>query len=543
MTPERGLRAAMALLALAGCEEGKDGFASGGTSTAAECARACAGCCAADGSCVAGTLDAACGADGEACVDCAEVGNACEEAICWNEALTDLEIVDDATIHILDDDDAARLRDQLITYIWWDGAFPEDLRPDTVEQDVSPPYAGTIASRVDRLTVDLGDGYISHFYLFHPAVPSSDLVIVHQGHGDTLDETGADLAIEHFLDQGAWVMAFFMPLYGEFTGPAASHDEMILAATADDAHETLSRHPLAYFVEPVIAGLGYGLDELGVQDVTMTGVSGGGWTTTLYAALDPRVRLSLPVAGSLPNYLRTETDLGDYEQYDRELYALVGYLDLYILGGWGEGRQQIQILNRYDSCCFWGLRYQDYALKVQATVESLASGSWSFFLDESHQSHTISQHALEAGMQHAWSQDGVVIVDDLSPAWGSFQTEGAWTASTDQGFGLTLQRAPSGFGERAARWTLPVNPGRWSVYATWVEGEDRASNAAYSVDAEDGATVEVDQRRAPADLIDAGAGWAYLGTFTVDGAELVVTLRDDADGEVIADGLMARPAG
>ena len=36
----------------------------------------------------------------------------------------------------------------------------------------------------------------------------------------------------------------------------------------------------------------------------MIGLSGGGWTTTVAAAIDPRVGLSIPVAGSLPFDMR-----------------------------------------------------------------------------------------------------------------------------------------------------------------------------------------------------------------------------------------------
>lgn len=541
MTPERG---ALALLALLGCGQDKaGGFSGGGGSTPSDCASDCGGCCEADGTCASGAADEACGADGETCVDCTRVGNACEEALCLNQAMTEeLDLVDDSTIHVLNEDDAARLRDDLIRFIWWDGSFPEDLRPDAIEEGVTPPYAGTIAATVDRLTLDLGDDYISSFYLFHPAAPTGRLVIVHQGHGDTLDETGADRAIEHFLDQGAMVLAFFMPLYGEYTGPLDSHDAMIISETEDGAHETMDRHPLAYFFEPVSAGIGYMLDGYEVEDIAMTGVSGGGWTTTVYAALDPRVTVSLPVAGTLPNYLRTETDLGDLEQYDRDFYALAGYLDLYILGGWGEGRRQLQVLNRFDSCCFWGLRYQDYAAEVHEAVAGLGAGSWSVFLDESHQSHTISEHALEAAMQHAWAGDGVQIVDDLDPGWGAFTAEGDWTAWTDQGFGLTLQSAPAGEGESAASWTFEVEPGAWHVYSTWNPHENRASNAPYAVEAVDGATVEVDQREVPDDLEDSGTTWEKLGTFHVSGNTLVVRLSNDADGYVIADGVMVQPA-
>ena len=143
-------------------------------------------------------------------------------------------------------------------------------------------------------------------------------------------------------------------------------------------------------------------------------------------------------------------------------------------------------------------------------------------------------------MTHAQAQDGVVIVDDIDPAWGDFQAEGDWTAWTNQGFGLTLQSAPAGSGEDKASWTLEVEPGTHALYATWVEHENRASNAPYTVEADDGATLRLDQRSAPDDLVDSGGSWAKIGTFTVSGNRLTVTLSNDADGVVIADGLMAR---
>ena len=70
----------------------------------------------------------------------------------------------------------------------------------------------------------------------------------------------------------------------------------------------------------------------------MIGLSGGGWTTTLYAAIDPRVRLSFPVAGTLPDYLRLGRpgDKGDWEQFYPDLYKVANN---WLLAGrrWGQG--------------------------------------------------------------------------------------------------------------------------------------------------------------------------------------------------------------
>src|ERR1041385_7687309 len=89
----------------------------------------------------------------------------------------------------------------------------------------------------------------------------------------------------------------------------------------------------------------------------MVGLSGGGWTTTLYAAIDPRIRKSFPVAGSIPLYLYSDHYQTDAEQSRPELYSLAGYPDLYVLGSSGIGRKQVQILNHSDSCCFGSLQH------------------------------------------------------------------------------------------------------------------------------------------------------------------------------------------
>jgi hypothetical protein len=41
-------------------------------------------------------------------------------------------------------------------------------------------------------------------------------------------------------------------------------------------------------------------EALGYKHIVMAGLSGGGWTTTISAAIDPRITLSMPIAGSMP---------------------------------------------------------------------------------------------------------------------------------------------------------------------------------------------------------------------------------------------------
>jgi hypothetical protein len=106
--------------------------------------------------------------------------------------------------------------------------------------------------------------------------------------------------------------------------------------------------------------------SVGYQRVHMMGKSGGGWTTTVAAATDPRIGLSFPIAGSVPLDLRVgayaRNDLGDYEQKVRQPpnETNMWYLDAcnytcqYVLAGLEPNRYSVQILHENDPCCFRG---------------------------------------------------------------------------------------------------------------------------------------------------------------------------------------------
>ena len=111
----------------------------------------------------------------------------------------------------------------------------------------------------------------------------------------------------------------------------------------------------------------------------MIGISGGGWTTTLYAAIDDRISKSFSVAGSLPISLRIESrDIGDYEQTHREFYSIANYLELYVMCSYGENRMQMHIFNKLDPCCFSGDLSMNYEniIKTPNTLNSHRILKW-----------------------------------------------------------------------------------------------------------------------------------------------------------------------
>jgi dienelactone hydrolase len=85
--------------------------------------------------------------------------------------------------------------------------------------------------------------------------------------------------------------------------------------------------------------------------VAMTGLSGGGWQTIVLSALDPRITVSVPVAGytSLRARVNCLEDRGDLEQMPPDLATVCDYQTMTAMLA---PRPTLQILNAKDDCCF-----------------------------------------------------------------------------------------------------------------------------------------------------------------------------------------------
>ena len=320
-------------------------------------------------------------------------------------------LIDDRAITITNATEVARKRQALIQYLWGAEGFPGKQLPTLVLTNITSPVQHLPhLERVDEFRFDQAPGLQGLAYHFIAQRPNGRLVIVHHGHGCTLDDDpspddkgyGLQRTIAALLGEGYGVLGVFMPHMrpGDCTG---QHDAMFQMKTTGS--------PIKYFLEPVALSLNYlktrsRADRFpAYRDFHMIGLSGGGWTTTVYAAIDPRIQCSFPVAGSIPLYLRSGGSVGDREQFEPSFYGIAGYPDLYVLGAHGRDRQQVQILNQRDDCCFGlaqhdstGLPYteamRDYARRVSATLGGIGRGTFHLELDESAPSHMISHHAI-----------------------------------------------------------------------------------------------------------------------------------------------------
>ena len=326
-------------------------------------------------------------------------------------------LVDDRYVTIHSTREAKEKRRQLIAYVWGTKGFPKDRKPDQVITNVaSPVHHLDQLARVDEFRMQLAPGLEGLAYHFIPRQPNGELVVVHHGHACTLDDDpspndvgyGLQRTLQGLLTHGYGALGVFMPHLrpGDCTG---GHDAMFGGGT-----NVASGSPIKYFLEPTAISLNYlktrsragGFPRY--RTFHMTGLSGGGWTTTVYAALDPTIRCSFPVAGTIPLYLRSGGSVGDREQFDPGFYGIAGYPDLYVLGALGQGRKQVQILVRRDDCCFGEAQHEasrskpyaeamrDYEERVGAALVQAGGKREAFRLeiDETAPSHMISHHAI-----------------------------------------------------------------------------------------------------------------------------------------------------
>jgi len=302
-------------------------------------------------------------------------------------------------ISIKEPEDVSRLRGRLIARLFGQHELPSTLPSGVVNDFTDTRYDDVSSlSRINKLNILMEHGLESHVYHFIPKTPNNKAILYHQGHDG--DFYNSKEQIREFLDSGYSVVGFCMPLLGLNNQPTVQLPRQgKLKLTTHDHMKLLSPvngHPVKYFIEPVVIVLNYLEKNYDYSSLSMVGISGGGWTTTLASAIDSRIDKSFPVAGSYPIYLRSNSqrDWGDYEQIAPKIYNTVNYLELYILGSVGANRKQLQIINQYDSCCFAGTKWETYKDIVRERVHEFGAGEYDLFMDTTHREHLVSEAAM-----------------------------------------------------------------------------------------------------------------------------------------------------
>ena len=303
------------------------------------------------------------------------------------------------TLISVNPENSASIREQMTNIIFGNTLLPQAL-PGSVYEVQDTLYGDIFnLSRIEQFEIIQGYDIRSVGYIFKPKEDNHRLFIYHQGHdGDFII---GKPTIKYFVNQGFTVYAFCMPLLGKNNQPVVEIDKIgRFKLTHDDmmGHESMKSldHPISFFVTPVVTMINYAQAKR-FRDITMCGISGGGWTTNIVSAIDTRINYSFPVAGSSPMYIKLSSPLnsyGDFEQNYLPLYTKIGYLDMYVLGATGKNRFQVQVLNLHDPCCFEGTFFQHYEPFVTALVKEFDHGSFQVMSDTLNLNHEISDFAM-----------------------------------------------------------------------------------------------------------------------------------------------------
>lgn len=326
------------------------------------------------------------------------------------------QIVD--TITLRSAAEVAARRETLRELIFGSRELPQtEAVPQSPSVSCQVPGLSSVASTEElRIAMDEGErGLACHF---SAAQPNGELVAFNPGHFHLVgDESswesdgwtgyGNQRTVQTLLDAGYGVLVVFMPHYqpDDFPDYWGEDPHVIMFARLRPPTGSVWK----YFIEPVTASLNYlarpaARGGPGYSAFHMLGLSGGGWTTVIAAAVDPRIKVSVHVAGSEPFDFWNEGSAD--EQTLPALYRVAAYRDLYIMGASGAGRRQLQVLNRYDTCCFfpgwgnqpaqaWELSVRGYESAIQGQLARIQdAGSFRAEIDDTAVTHQISRHAL-----------------------------------------------------------------------------------------------------------------------------------------------------
>lgn len=137
-------------------------------------------------------------------------------------------------------------------------------------------------------------------------------------------------------------------------------------------YDALNPHldPLSLFLYPHLNLIDHLIQQNNYDDISVLGISGGGWYTVWLAALMPELKSSLSYAGSLPFAYRIFREHhGDWEQIHSQLYSVVSYLELYQLMRYDSSgnptREAYLAYNDNDSCCFMNPAASDFKRQVE----------------------------------------------------------------------------------------------------------------------------------------------------------------------------------
>jgi len=291
----------------------------------------------------------------------------------------------------------AAVRERLLDMALGPGGIPRDLAPDRILDDDGELGELPNGTAVTRLHFDLGLGLTSNPYIIRSARGNERLVVYHHGFGDPI-QTVSDF-LSKLLDAGYDIVALNALGHGGTLAFVDSDQDGIRPHARQNQKSNIFHEmshfdrPLRHHLTPVYGAINFARAQSDYRSTDIVGFSMGGFMAMLVAALDPSIERSYPIAGVYPNYMRRGQEvMPDGPPTYPPLIGIANHLELFVLGASGPRRRQVQVFNRYDRCCFNGIRSELYAQAVRDAVAiGPNGGSFDVVIDETHADHRISR--------------------------------------------------------------------------------------------------------------------------------------------------------
>lgn len=256
--------------------------------------------------------------------------------------------------------------------IWRDGNIlpvdlPVQITQNTKECDWPMPelrtYGVTHKISIKDKHPEFETPFTSHVYYYKPPADanSNRLMIVHQGHGGVAANLTDSIAMR-LRNSGFHILYANMPLIGGNTGPTppSAHQTHTTPGGVNSCcgHQNMGAfatdkiNPLRYFFSHISTGIHHAkiINNQDFDDISMCGISGGGYTTTVYPALDPSIKHSFAIAGSMPHELRTSNEYAWEDDSGQSMFTHAPMYMMYALSSVGPkgGRTHRQMYNLND---------------------------------------------------------------------------------------------------------------------------------------------------------------------------------------------------
>ncbi len=245
-------------------------------------------------------------------------------------------------------DQQQKLRKHVLEDIAFHG-WPDDWvhsAPKFEQVGATEPRAGY---RVTKFRYEIVPGFDATAILYEPEklngrVPAILDVIGHEPRGNAA-EYEQKRAI-NFAKRGMIALSLGWVGFGELAVKGNDHDDA-------GALDLVGSNAMGFFYLGMRRGLDYlaSLPQVDTTRLGVSGLSGGGWQTTVLSATDPRVAVSVEVAGfgSFPFNITHPRDTDEIEENATDLN--MGF-DYPFLVGMRAPRPTLEIHNAEDDCCF-----------------------------------------------------------------------------------------------------------------------------------------------------------------------------------------------